>query len=278
MTITKTKCICLAVLLALTAGAFPYNIHAGKLTSLQRTTDAQDFVDITEALKKEELTPAETVPDYMRKSVPPEEGSVYVILTVSVEAGRSISIADYILSADGTECPCRGLTPQKADFFDPRCFKLNGPATAKLLFLCPENAENADLLPAPGFPLATVKNLVLFKKAAPESEPEAAPAEEDNPAAAAGADATETPAAAEETKPAAKPEAKPEAKPAAKPTPKPAAKPEAKPAPAKPEAKPEAKPAPAKPEAKPAPAKPAEVKPEPAKPAPKPKQEEESWF
>ena len=251
-----TKCFCLAALLALTAGAFPYNIHAGKLTALLRTTDAQDFVDITEALKTNDLTPAETLPDYMRKSVPPEGGTVYVILTVSVEEGRSISIADYILSADGIECPCRGLASQKVDFFDPRCFKLNGPTTAKLLFQCPENAENADLLPAPGFPLAPVKNLVLFKKAAQEPAPEAAPAEEAAPAAAAGAEATETPAA-EEAKPAP-----------AKPVP---AKAEAKPAPAKPEAKP--------PEAKPAPAKPAEeAKPAPAKPAPKPKQEEESWF
>ncbi len=265
-----TKCLCLAALLALTAGAFPFNIHAGKLTSLQRTTDAQDFVDIMEALKTNDLTPAETIPDYMRKNVPPEGGTVYVILTVSVEDGRSISIADYILSADGTECPCRGLAPQKADFFDPRCFKLNGPVTAKLLFQCPENAENCDLLPAPGFPLASVKNLVLFKKAEPEPAPEAAPAEEASPAEAAGADtaAAEEVKPAEETKPApAKPAAKPEAKPAAKP----AAKAEAKPAPAKADAKP----APAKPaeEAKPAP-KPAE----PAKPAPKPKQEEDSWF
>ena len=114
-----TKCFCLAALLALTAGAFPYNIHAGKLTALLRTTDAQDFVDITEALKTNDLTPAETIPDYMRKSVPPEGGTVYVILTISVEAGRSISIADYIFSADGIECPCRGLASQKADFFDP---------------------------------------------------------------------------------------------------------------------------------------------------------------
>ena len=257
-----TKCICLAALLALTAGAFPYNIHAGKLTSLLRTTDAQDFVDFTEALKTNDLKPAETIPDYMRKNVPPEMGNVYVILTVSVEEGRSISIADYILSADGTECPCRGLASQKTDFFDPRCFKLDGPTTAKLLFQCPENAENCDLLPAPGFPLAAVKDLVLFKKAEPApaepAEGEAAPAEAagaDAPAEAAGAEAPAT----EEAKPAAA-----EAKPAP-------AKAEEKPAPAKAEEKP----APAKAEAKPAPA---EEKPAPAKPAPKPKQEEESWF
>ena len=262
-----TKCLCLAALMALTAGAFPYHLHAGKLTSLLRTTDAQDFVDITEALKTNDLTPAETVPDYMRKSVPPEEGNVYVILTFSVEAGRSLSIADYVLSADGSEYECCGLATQKADFFDPRCFKLNGPTTAKLLFKCSESAENCDLLPAPGFPLAPVKNLVLFKKAAPPA-PEAEPATNDEatPAAAAGTEATETteaPAEASETE-TTEAEKTEEAKPApAKPAP-------AKPAPAKPAE--EAKPAPAKPaeEAKPAPPAP--------KPAPKPKQEEESWF
>ncbi|MBR4675257.1 MAG: hypothetical protein IKP00_12395 [Victivallales bacterium] len=272
-----TKCLCLAVLLALTAGAFPYNLHAGKLTSLLRTTDAQDFVDITEALKTNDLTPAETVPDYMRKSVPPEEGNVYVILTFSVEAGRSISIADYVLSADGSEYECCGLASQKADFFDPRCFKLNGPTTAKLLFKCPENAENCDVLPAPGFPLAPVKNLVLFKKAEPPA-PESAPAtnEEAAPAAAAGAEATE---ATETTETPAEAPAAEEEKTEEEPVP-------TKPIPAKPTAKAKpapAKPAPAKPaeEAKPAPAKPAEeAKPAPPapKPAPKPKQEEESWF
>ncbi len=275
-----TKCLCLAVLLALTAGAFPYNLHAGKLMSLLRTTDAQDFVDITEALKTNDLKPVETVPDYMRKSVPPEEGNVYVILTFSVEAGRSISIADYLLSADGSEYECCGLASQKADFFDPRCFKLNGPITAKLLFKCPENAENCDVLPAPGFPLAPVKNLVLFKKAEPPA-PEPAPAtnEETAPAAAAGAEATEATETTETSAeaPAAEEEKADEEEPVpAKPIPaKPTAK--AKPAPAKPVP---AKPAPAKPaeEAKPAPAKPAE-EPKPApKPAPKPKQEEESWF
>ena len=265
-----TKCLCLAALMALTAGAFPYHLHAGKLTSLLRTTDAQDFVDITEALKTKDLTPAETVPDYMRKSVPPEEGNVYVILTFSVEAGRSLSIADYVLSADGSEYECCGLATQKADFFDPRCFKLNGPTTAKLLFKCSESAENCDLLPAPGFPLASVKNLVLFQKAAPPA-PEAAPATNDDAthAAAAGAEATETTEAPAEA-PAAEAEKTEEAKPE-----------EDKPAPAKTTA--QAKPAAAKPaeEAKTAPAKPAEeAKPAPPapKPAPKPKQEEESWF
>ena len=264
-----TKCLGLAALMTLTAGAFPYHLHAGKLTSLLRTTDAQDFVDITEALKTKELTPAETVPDYMRKSMPPEEGNVYVILTFSIEAGRSLSIADYVLSADGSEYECCGLATQKADFFDPRCFKLNGPTTAKLLFKCPESAENCDLLPAPGFPLVPVKNLVLFQKAAPPA-PEAAPATNDDaaPAAAAGAEATETTEAPTEA-PAEAPAAEAEKVE------------EAKAAPAKPTAP--AKPAPAKAaeEAKAAPAKPAEkAKPAPPapKPAPKPKQEEESWF
>ncbi len=274
-----TKCFCLAALLALTAGAFPFNIHAGKLTSLLRTTDAQDFVDTTEALKKNDIKPAEMVPDYMRKNVPPEEGTVYVILIISVEAGRSISIADYVLSADGTECECRGLASEKTDFFDPRCFKLDGPTTARLLFQCPENAENGDLLPAPGFPLAPVKNLVLFKK--PEPEPVPAASEEASPAESAGADATvatedkPTEDKSAEDKPAE--EAKPaaEAKPApAKAAAKPAAKPTAKPAE---EAKPAAKPAEeSKPAPKPADPKPA-AKPAEAKPAPQPKQDD-AWF
>ena len=260
-----TKCLCLIALVALTAGAFPYNVHAGKLTSLLRTSDAQDFVDITEALKANDPKPATTIPDYMRKSMPLEEGKVYVILTFSIEDGRSISIADYILSADGTDCECIGLTPQKLDFFDPRRFKITGPQEVKLLFSCPDTAENCDLQPSAGFPLAPVKNLVLIPKA-----PEPAPTAENPP------EATETAQPAGEAAPAATETAQTAGTEAG------AAPPAETPAETTAEAPAATAPAAPAPEAKtaaePAAEPPAEsAKPAP-KPAPKPKQEEDSWF
>lgn len=263
-----------AVVTVYSAAAFPVSIHAGRIEGLERVESPQIFVDITEAMGKDDRKPIDDAPDYLQKEIPPDAGNVYVILSVSVMDKRSISIADYKLYADGAECECRGLKLASSSVFDPRRILVTGPAVVKMLFSCSADAETADLIPSPGFLLSEIKGLVLKEKA-PEVTPE--PAAENTEAApdAAAEASPETTAEATPEAPAKKENKKAEAKTApkkadAKTAPK---KADAKTAPKKAEPKKEeAKPAPKKPEPKPEPPKPAPKKEEPKAPA------EETWF
>lgn len=257
--------VALAALVCAAAPSFPIPVHAGKIEGMKRVSDPQIFVDITEALVKDERNPVDIVPDWQRREVPPEPEKVFVIFTVTVLQGRSISTADYLLVANNIESKCLAIKPEQADVYDPRRFKVKGPAIVNLLFTAPEKAESANLQPAPGFPLSEVNGFVLIEKIpepdTPPPQPEKTQVDNKSPENAKPNEAK--PAAPKDAKPVAKPAGKADAKPAAKPAGKASAKPAAKPA-GKGDAKPAAKPAP-KPAAKPA-------------PKPAPKAAEEEWF
>ncbi|MBQ6471580.1 MAG: hypothetical protein IJJ33_06330 [Victivallales bacterium] len=232
---------------------FPVYVHAGRITGMQRTSDPQEFVDLSKALAEDDSVPVQSPTDNPVSRTAPE-GMVFVVIDVEVQKGRTLSRVDYVLAPDkGGTSACLGLALGTVRQFDERQHVVKGPAKVEMLFQCPEGAYTADLLPAPGFLLARISGFELQKrpepvapapapaaapsdeKAAPaaeaaaakaaESKPAAAPAAEakaeapaeeakaDAPAEEAKADAPAEEAKAEEAKPAA-PAAKPAAKPA----------------------------------------------------------------
>ncbi len=222
-------CVLLSSLCCTAAVEFPVPVHAGQLEKMERTSSAQAFVELHSALSNGNRAPAATAGDVTTRQIPPKKGSVYVVFTVSVEAGRSLSVSDYELSCNAMKTKCLGLALPAVNAFDGRLNLVKGPANVKMLFEAPEAAMKAALVAAAGYPLYDVLDIELQKPAPPpEPKPEAAaPADAKPGASDAGKKPEpkkEEPKKAEEKKP--EPPKPAEKKPAPpKPAPKPAPKP-----------------------------------------------------
>jgi len=234
---------------------FPLYVHAGRITGMQRTSEPQEFVDLSKALAEDDSTPVQSTTDNPESRTAPE-GMVFVVFDVDVQKGRSLSRVDYVLAPDkGSTSPCLGLALGTVKQFDERQHIVKGPAKVEMLFQCPEGAYTADLLPAPGFLLTKISGIELQKRpepVAPAAAPTVAPT--DAPAAdakAAPQDAAAKPAAAaapkaaaaKEEAPAAAPKEEAKAEAPAEEAQAEAPAEEAKPAAPAPAAKPAAKPA-----------------------------------
>ncbi|HOG49228.1 MAG TPA: hypothetical protein PKY10_01420 [Lentisphaeria bacterium] len=250
------RLLCLAVLGAAFCGhaapPFSAKIHAGAIERMERTSNPVNFVNIEGAIANDEVNPVDIVPEGLRVEVAPGDGEVFLIFTVAILPNRSLSTLDYRLRAGGAEHECKGMALESNNAFDLRRVVQKGPAMVKLLFSCPETAEEATLVNAfPNVPLTPVPTITLIEKTTPPPEPEAEAAADGEKDADAGKDASEEKGekaaetaktteeadktteeadkkaddakdkktAAADKKPAA------EEKPAAKPAPKPAAKP-----------------------------------------------------
>lgn len=186
------RLLCLAVLGAAfyshAAPPFSAKIHAGTIERMQRTSEPVSFVNIEGAIANDEVNPVDIVPDGLRVEVAPGDGEVFLIFTVAVLPNRSLSTLDYRLRAGGAEHECKGMALESNNAFDLRRVVQKGPAMVKLLFSCPETAEEATLVNAfPNVPLTPVPTITLIEKTTPPPEPEAEAAAEP---AAEGAEKT----------------------------------------------------------------------------------------
>lgn len=230
-------------------GPFPLPIHAGRIERLERVATPVDFVQLEAALAQGESSPPDLVPDVLRTQVSPPTGEVYLVFTVAIQADRSLSTLDYRLQAQGREFTCKGMALESNNAYDLRRVVQKGPAVVKLLFTCPEKAEEAVLASAfLQIPLTRIPKIVLLEP--PEEESKEAEAESEDESEG-DADKQKEKDQEDDKDKKTEPDKKAPAKPATKKAPakkkpaaesskdgdKPAAKEEAKPAP-KPAAKP----------------------------------------
>ena len=147
---------------------------------MQRTSAPVIFVNLESAIANDEANPVDIVPEGLRVEVAPGDGEVFLIFTVAVLPNRSLSTLDYRLRAGGAEYECKGMALENNNVFDLRRVVQKGPAVVKLLFACPETAEEATLISAfPNVPLTPVPTITLIEKTTPPPEPEAEAATEE---------------------------------------------------------------------------------------------------
>ncbi len=154
--------IAILALHAASMHAFPFHIHAGSVVSLERRNAPVNFTRLDNALLADDRKAPDSFAGFQKRQVAPDFGKVYVVIEISLKKGRSISLADYLLYADGSVNKCLGISVGEAEVYDRRRFMATGPGKAKLLFMCPADAELADLVPAEGFPLAPVRGLAII--------------------------------------------------------------------------------------------------------------------
>ena len=176
-------CVLLSALCCTAAVEFPVPVHAGQLEAMERTSSPQAFVELRSAWANGNRTPAMTAADVTTRDIPPKKGSVYVVFTVMVEAGRSLSVSDYELSCNGMKGKCQGLARPAVNAFDGRLNLVQGPARVKMLFEAPEAAMKATLVAAAGYPLYDVSDIELQKPAPPPEPKPEEKTEEKNPQA-----------------------------------------------------------------------------------------------
>ncbi len=201
------KSCCLCLLLCLGAGNFlagPLSLttHFGRLTNLERTSEAQKFVSEDEALKQGLTAPGGDVPAELLLETSPDDDQVFVILDAAVFPDRTLSPLDYLLVVDGRDCKCLGMAERRSGYFDFRYLLVTGPAEVKLIFSCSASARLAALKSALEVPLPTITGLVLQEpEPVPEPAPEPAPAAEAGTADVAEGQPAAEPAAAQDAAP-----------------------------------------------------------------------------
>ena len=164
---------CGLLLASATAGPLNITVPCGTLRGLERLETPVAFVDEDEALKAGLTKPTPNVPDNLRVEREPDEGRVYVVLSFTVQVERTLSPCDYVLMADGEECPCLGASVGKSLCVDFRNLQIPGPTEAKLVFACSANAYGASLKTAfNGLPIPTIQNLELQERPEPPAAAE----------------------------------------------------------------------------------------------------------
>jgi hypothetical protein len=155
-----------------TASALPRDVHAGTVKSVERRESAVDWVNLDNRLLAGKPEPELDVPPDAIEQRPPAEGMCFVIVTVRLADGRSISRYDYRLRAGGTLVPCLALSIAGRPF-DIRQWKYALPGEVRLLFECPADAPKANLEFAldSRIPQPTIAGITLIE----EPEPAAAP-------------------------------------------------------------------------------------------------------
>lgn len=141
---------------------FPYQVHCGALSSLERTQEKRCFAKLDEAYLKNAMKAQEHVPESMRVMKAPHAGDTYVVLTFDVKQGRTLSRFDYLLQSESRKFKCLGIALQSNEVYDIRRLIVNGPCSACMLFECPDTLEAVNLVPAEGFPLMPVNDLRLL--------------------------------------------------------------------------------------------------------------------
>ncbi len=175
---------CVAFLSAVQAMNLPVLFHAGRLDKLDRGSEPRKFILKEAALKQNRLVPGGNDGDLVEE-YSPDEDRVFVVLSISVYPGRSVSPSDYVLQVEGSEYPCLGMASASTQVFDFRLLDMQGPAEVLLIFSCLASARGATLKSAHAdMPIPAISGLVLQ-----EPEPEPAPVVEE------AAVAAETPAA-----------------------------------------------------------------------------------
>jgi len=125
--------------------AVPIRMHCGEITNIERLQTALRFVKHSSAFRNKELKPSEMIPDEWIESKKPEEGLLYVVLTIRINEDKSISPLDYLLFCDGKKYDCAGMLKMPAEVYDFRQIYTTGPAEVKLVFPCSASAMEASL-------------------------------------------------------------------------------------------------------------------------------------
>jgi outer membrane biosynthesis protein TonB len=122
----------------------PREVHAGTLKAVERKEDPVEWVDLKNRLLADRFEPETDVPAEAVQQRPPAPGACYVIVTILLRDGRSISRYDYRLRVGDTAYPCLALSVAGRPF-DVRQWRYALPGEVRLLFECPADAARADL-------------------------------------------------------------------------------------------------------------------------------------
>lgn len=193
----------------------PARIHAGTVLQAELTGEALPWMDLDKALAARAFVPGANPEAESVISRAPAADRAYALVTIEIDAGRSIGKADYSLAAGGVSWP--GLALRVGDGpCDPRNWQLEAKGAslrAVVVYEIPPDTREAVLtmslpvtLPEPSVPLQ-------FAFESPASAENAEPLPP--PAVEAVEAVVVAPLAAEAEKPAATPDATPaEVKPA----------------------------------------------------------------
>lgn len=152
------------IILNVYSASLNLSFHAGTLLKIERITDSVRLVNKTAAIKGGLLLAGQNN-SALAEDLEALEGQVFIVLTVSLAGGRSISPFDYTLQVDAVDYPCLAMAQSNSSIFDFRFIECEGPNEIQLLFACPDSAYNAVLKSAYSqLPVPVISSLVLQKK------------------------------------------------------------------------------------------------------------------
>ena len=159
----------------------PIAFHAGKIETVQVTTEAQRFTNLEKCAAQNKKSPTSEVPEDLCEDKEPSTGKQFVILKIIPTPTRTISPFDYKLVSDGNDFPCLGLALVSNNVYDFRRKIHESSEPIFLIFETPSNLENVMLTCVyAGLPYIPAGPIQLIEKPAEEEKPAVA---EEKPAA-----------------------------------------------------------------------------------------------